>query len=514
MSKHKELFFLTLIIVTNFFLRLWRLAELFQFTYDESVFAFIGKQMITKGHIPLIGGVTPFHVHLAPYFYWFSAIGLFFSKLNPVGWGLIAAIISNITVLLFYTLVKKIHSRKLAFLSVLIYCFSVYINVFDRHFWGLMFNPLLSVLVLYSLIQISQQKNKYYLLLSGAVSFGFHTDPSTLVFLSLIILFLLKNRLSIKRNKFAYFSLAIFLLSFFPLLIFDVRHNLVNIKGFLQYVPEVKTTTGLTFERIFNSILFIPVMMGRVIYLSGSIDLAKEYSYCQKYVDTKITDTPFVLLLFSFLAFLFLFIRKDKQTNKQFIFLLKAFVLCCFISILVYKGLLGRLFYEHYFTLLLPTLVVIVALIVTRLAGKRLLLLLTGIFVLLNIYKLTQVKHSYGFQVKSDAVKWAINNTDKEFALDSLSDCFRYNGYRYLFYLYGKEPVKSYVDQNFFWLYDKLPAENHPPLSVVIVSKDYRDKIEYEKRYQNYQKNLLKSKKFGDIEVLIVDNKKGIFYEF
>ena len=65
---------LILLVGLGVWLRLVRLRELFHFTYDEEIIAFVGKRMWINGHIPLIGGVTPQHVHLAPYFYWFSGL--------------------------------------------------------------------------------------------------------------------------------------------------------------------------------------------------------------------------------------------------------------------------------------------------------------------------------------------------------------------------------------------------------------------------------------------------------
>src|SRR3989344_5197369 len=76
--KHWPLLF---IIAVAVILRLLKLEQLFYFTYDESIPAFVGRRLILWHHFPLIGGVTPFGVHLTPYFYWFLAGVLFIGKL-------------------------------------------------------------------------------------------------------------------------------------------------------------------------------------------------------------------------------------------------------------------------------------------------------------------------------------------------------------------------------------------------------------------------------------------------
>lgn len=127
---------------------------------------------------------------------------------------------------------------------------------------------------------------------------------------------------------------------------------------------------------------------------------------------------------------------------------------------------------------------------------------------------MSKTTHSLGYEAKKTAVIWATNNVSTDFSLESISSCFRYSGYRYLFSLYGKEPAKSYVDQNFFWLYDSPPKEFHPPTTVVMVAQDYQDDPNLVRLYQKYSQYVKLKKDFGFLEVLIVDNSKEILYEF
>lgn len=514
--RQRDYLFLLLIVVVNLILRLWRLEELFHFTYDESVFAFIGKRMFINGHIPLIGGVTPFHVHLSPFFYWLSGLILFVSNLNPLGWGVAAAIISFLTIILLFFLTKEVFSARIALLSIVIYSFSVLINIDDRHYWGLTFNPLISLVILYSLFKIIKAQKIYFFPLALALGFAFHTDPSTLVFFPLIALTFIKFKISLK-NRYFLVSLLIFLLSFLPLAIFDLRHNFVNIKSVFQYVPETKASTGFSASRLLNSFELIPGLLARIIYLPKNTDLAKEYSYCQVYVEEKLQDVSLFLLFSAVIILLFGIFRKSKNKHDKVTkFVFNFLLLSVFLGVLIYKGLLGRPFFEHYLSTLIPLLVIFTALFIERIlnAAKFIGVILVSLFVLINFTNLTYVYHSYGFKIETSAVKWAISNTKTDFSLESLSACFRYNGYRYLFMLYGKEPTKSFVDQNFFWLYDKLPANNHPELIVIIVADDYDKNELLKEKYKLYKEREIKSKKFGSLEVIIADNTKGIFYDF
>src|SRR3990167_3287880 len=101
-----------LLILLTFVLRIIKIEELFYFTYDESIPAFVGRRLILWQHIPLIGGVTPFNFHLGPYLYWFYALILGLGKLNPIAWGWASATIATITTLMIFIVGKNFFSRK------------------------------------------------------------------------------------------------------------------------------------------------------------------------------------------------------------------------------------------------------------------------------------------------------------------------------------------------------------------------------------------------------------------
>src|SRR4030042_2061050 len=130
-----------LLIVITFILRVIKLEQLFYFTYDESIPAFVGKRLILWHHIPLIGGVTPFNLHLGPYFYWFYTLILFLGKLNPISWGWASALIAMITAYMMYIVGKSFADKKVGFTAATLWAFSYLANVYDRHLWALYWGP-------------------------------------------------------------------------------------------------------------------------------------------------------------------------------------------------------------------------------------------------------------------------------------------------------------------------------------------------------------------------------------
>ena len=136
MSKIAKFWPVILLIVITFILRVIKLEELFYFTYDESIPAFVGRRLILWKHIPLIGGVTPFNFHLGPYFYWFYSAILFLGKLNPIAWGYASAIIAMATTFMIF-LVGSIHELIFVFCSPPFSCFREFFSATRFSFFRL-----------------------------------------------------------------------------------------------------------------------------------------------------------------------------------------------------------------------------------------------------------------------------------------------------------------------------------------------------------------------------------------
>lgn len=554
MRREKIVYF---VIFSGLILRLVKLSELFHFTYDESVFAYVGRRMFVQGHIPLIGGVTPFHVHLAPYFYWLSGLLLWIGNYDPLVWGIFAAILSFFVMLLVYKSGKNIFGDKVALFAAFFYAFSFLINIFDRHYWGIVFNPLISILVFWSLVEIIRGKGKFFLLLSASLAFGFHADPSSwiLLLVSLLTIFYFKFfaanfrnlswpivtsttskshlRAAVKENSkvnlrylplinnWAFWGMLVFLLSFAPLVAFDIRHQGRNIASFKQYLDEIARIKNIDkgedvrWERTRSAVLFIPKVIARTIYSFGDNDLAKQYAYCPQYSQGRLAQVPWWLVVSALIVLLapfFLWRCLETKTAKIGLVIIAIYFFTIVIATIFYGVFLFGALFDHYFSTAFVFIAFLWGITLFLLWRKNKLLagLILFLFIISNSYRIITSRHSFGYQYKRQAVDWVIREIGEDkFALESLGSCFKYYGYRYLFTLAGKEPEKSYTDENFFWLYDRLPAEKHPQTTVVFVSPAEKEKEEFWKNYNHFLSGTTKSTKFAGIEVLIVDNSSG-----
>ena len=239
-NKIKSFWPILVILLLAFLLRIYKLEELFYFTYDESIPAFVGRRLILWKHIPLIGGVTPFNFHLGPYFYWFYSAILFLGKLNPIAWGYASAIIAMATTFMIFVVGKVFSSKKIALTAAIFWAFSYLANVYDRHLWALYWGPLISLTVIYSLYKIVKGNQNFTYLLGAVLALAVHADPSNLIFVLLASVVWIFYKIPIKKSTLV--ALFLVIVSFAPIIVFDLTHNFANIKPFFEFWQRYERT--------------------------------------------------------------------------------------------------------------------------------------------------------------------------------------------------------------------------------------------------------------------------------
>jgi len=504
-------FLLVLILLVAFILRVIKLKELFYFTFDEEVIAFISKGMIKNYHFSLIGGVTPFHFHLGPYFYYLSAAFLFFSKLNPLGWGYFAALISCLSIYLTYQLGKSLFNQKVALFATFFYAFSFVQIIYDRHYWPLTMNPILTLLTFYSLIKIKKNAN-FLFLLAFSLIFALHTDPSNWLLLPISLLIYYWQKLKFSRKHFSAFFLIF--LSCLPLVLFDLRHNFANSRGIIQYLREQNGGTVPAIPKLVSIVTFIPRAASQTLFSFYGTEISRLLTSCQSVAQERIASQPLFLVVFTALVIIspFFILQKHKKNSKQNLFL--KFDLLFLAFLIIGLNIFGNLFdgpiFEHYLTGFSPLFYLSLSLFLSLFFKSKFKILIPvfiAIFSIANLNSLININNDFNLKNKIEAVKWTENQLKtQEFALDSLSKCFRYGGFRYLFYLEQKEPALSFVDPQLFWLYDQKPSIKHPTTLAVFISHDFQKNSREYNLHEKYKKNLIKSQSFEKLEVLIVDN--------
>lgn len=493
-----------LLIFLTFLLRIYKIEELFYFSFDEEVPAFVGRKLIEFGDISLLGGVTPFGFHLAPYFYWFLAFLLFIGKLNPIIWGYAGAAIATVTTVMMFFVGKEFFNKRVGFLAACLWTFSYLANIYDRHMWALYWGPLISLIVLYSLHKIAKGDEKFTYLLGATLAFAIHTDLSNLIFIALTVTAWFIYKIPVKKSTLI--AVLAIILSFAPIIVFDLTHNFANTKPAIDYFKKGSGHPANNPQGFLQNALFFPQVFSRLIYPSGDNQIATNYSYCPDYAFGKLKNVPAVLVLFSSLILLGFVVR---STRAPFQFrTVSLLVILYFLGIQLFGTVFKSDIFEHYVTGLFGIFLLILAYFVAKLPKKIWIIVLAG-FIIFNLQKLFWTKNSMGLSNKRQAIQYTVQTVDdKDFSLDSLSTCWKYGGYRYLFAAFGREPVKSYVDPNLAHLYGSAKvAPEHPNTVVAFITHDFEPETEsFYQEYARLKAHEVENAIFGNIEVLILDN--------
>ncbi|OGK45207.1 hypothetical protein A2956_00595 [Candidatus Roizmanbacteria bacterium RIFCSPLOWO2_01_FULL_37_57] len=501
---------IVLLLLLTFFLRIYKIEELFYFSFDEEVPAFVARKLIEFGDISLLGGVTPFGLHLAPYFYWFLTFLLFFGKLNPIIWGYAGAAIATVTTFMIFLVAKEFFGKKVGFLATSFWTFSYLANIYDRHFWALYWGPLVSLAAIYCLYKIVKGNQKFTYLLAVVLALAIHTDPSNLIFLALTAIVWILYKIPIRKSTI--FAVLIIIFSFAPVIVFDLTHNFVNTKPLIKYFSQGKAHPANNPQGFVDNFLIFPKTFSRLIYTFGDDEIAKNYSYCWGFINEKYQAILQIIILFSTILVLISLVWFFK---KQFQFkVLGTSILLYVLGIEIFGTLFKSDIFEHYITGLFAIFLIILGFFVAKLP-KKIWLIVLAVFVFFNVQKLFSAQNSMGLTYKRQAIEYTSRKLgNKDFSLDSLSTCWRYGGYRYLFAVFGREPVKSYVDPNLAHLYGPTKvASEHPQTVVTLISHDFVPETDtFYKQYARFKAHEVENKIFGNIEVIILDNSKKWFF--
>ncbi|MGB9707270.1 MAG: ArnT family glycosyltransferase [Microgenomates group bacterium] len=469
-SKIKSLiiknYFFILILLAGAFLRFYRLEEFAQFLSDQGRDAIIVKRIITLEHLPAIGPPTSIgQVYLGPFYYYFIAPWLLIFNFNPAGLAFAVALFSCIFIFLSYWLIKKIFNQKLALFFSLFNVFSFILIDFSRFSWNPNLLPYFTFLSVYFFLTARNTNKILYYLLSGTfLSFSIQLHYLALTLIPPITFLLLKDLITNFRKQINKVLLFFLSFSFFnlPLLIFDLRHNFLNLKSFIK--------------------LFQTQSNAKIDYFDNlKLTFAKLNEYL---FNTKINDIWLIALLVLIISVLFICFKKKNQI---------WYFLYFFLSILFSLSFYSGPKHAHYFGVIFPFYLLILSYFLSFISdfnwGKILVIVFFLAFTFLNYqnyYFLFKPPSNQILHAKKVADFLAQKIEGKPFNIATWPVEFFEDSYLYFLELKNLRPAnrqKIEITNQMFVLCAKEPCQiiNSPSWNISMFGKAKIDKIwEYE----------------------------------
>lgn len=438
-----ELILLLLLIFITIFLRTYNLEKRLPFGWDQERDAEMAWQIIKMGKPTLIGPrvISDDAFYLGPIWYYLITPFYFLFDMDPLAMGAFMVILGVLTTLAVYFFTKYLLGVKQAIIISLIWA-----SLGDVVAWNPLLIPLTTVVLLYFLSKIVDGEYKfipYSLLLTGfALQLHFQAALFLPPFL-LAIFFYIK-----KFNKYPIKSLSVgiilFLLTFLPLIIFDLRHDFLNIKGFIK----------LFFNPVENDIYFISklVLLWNKFIQTCMFFIPNIYEFNAKLL------LGIIVFLISVTGLLI-----SKLSNEKKILMIALII----FPPLVYSFYKGEIS-EYYFTLTsIPLLIGLSnGLLKIKMLKLNYLLIFT-VLIWITSSRLTLVLSKEDYQslyYKKQVVKYLVNQKiDPIFNISYSVPANADVGFKYLFKFFGREPQN--IPAGHLWTIVIPPnSENVSPL--------------------------------------------------
>ena len=240
---------LCIVLIIYILVRFNNISNRIRFAWDEERDAFQIHDIIKNGKLTLLGprvvGVSGFF--LAPYHTYLLAPFYLISNLNPL---VIIVFVSVYNLVFFFVskiIITKKWSNKHTTLFLLFWALNPLLISSDITAWNVLLIPLGILLQIYLLILIqdSPTTKKWLALgLLNGIMINLHFQFIFPILFSTIFLLKIVN-ISRSYLKGVFFSFLGFLLTLLPLLIFDLRHNFLNLNLFANFFFS-KTSSSLS----------------------------------------------------------------------------------------------------------------------------------------------------------------------------------------------------------------------------------------------------------------------------
>jgi len=429
MKKNKKINLFLIILVSFFalFFSLLKLNKGYTFDWDQSDDASKVLSIIQQKKPLLIGprvsNDNGFFV--GPYHYYYLLPFFLLTKGDPIA-GTYAVIFINIlTVIISFLLIRRISNQKTAILS------SFFISMcLNKICWSAMYAPLFAIIAFYICYQTINNKFNFPLAMffAGFIS-NIHLVQVSLVPIIILSFFISKNKPKLKE---IILGILFFCIPFIPLIVFDLRHDFLNLNKFSLMIFGSKNVVILnkyvwlrSFWRNLNIFGLFPIVLERLFFL-------------------------FTLIISPF-------IFKDKRIK----ILILVWVLFPLLILSQYKGAIS----EYYYSPITSLIPFFLSFIILKIIDKKIFIFsLISVLFLIYTHSIISQKPSIStLDDKKAIVSYLINQKqDQPFNLSYETGVGFDFGFNYLFDYYGTTP-KNINEAHLYTLFtDKnLPIDSN-----------------------------------------------------
>lgn len=264
MRKKRVLFLLFLILILGTALRFYRMNDLVVFLADQASDSQKVLDML-RGKFTLLGPITSVGgFYNGPIVYYLMYPFYLLFKGEAIAGTVFQSILSIATIPLIYLLGKKIKNEKVGLIAGFLFAISPLMIDYSRAAFNSYPAVFFSTLIIYLLILVTDRYQKVLTLFLGImIGWIIQMHYFAVVFLFLALLypvFIKKSRLPL---SYYFFLFCGFFIGIAPFLLFEIRHQFLNVNLFLKYLIS-KKAGGI--RSINNSLYVWPQVTGLILF--------------------------------------------------------------------------------------------------------------------------------------------------------------------------------------------------------------------------------------------------------
>lgn len=457
--KYKYQLLLTFALAVFLLTRLYNFPNRVSFDYDQQKAAEVAWQMIVDKKPTLLGIETSVGgLFTGPGLYYMQTFAMFIGNLDPIYLGYSSVLFSLITLLAIFFVTKEIFSPKVAIVAVFIYIISFRVIIYDTAASPISYIMLPSILVILFLHKLLVQKRKqYFVYLMLILGLATHVHLALGLLIPAVILQLILVRPKINLKVF-FIGLGAFLLPLFPLVLFELRHDLFITKNLIQFLSSSQELNLRLVE-----VLKIPLAMG------GETVFTNRYALWAVVI---ITATYFVF---------------DKKNKWSF---LKTYAFILVIPPALFSFYIGPI-PEYYFIPQLPLIIMLAGFVYAKIFSKFPIPSVFLIFFVVN----------YNFGIFMTSTYNPLSYYTKRTVVESILDSANGQDFKLLYRV--PIPVSYGFDYMFKWK-GNVPNDESENLYLLEYQFSGKEVEDYKKMYSDKQ---LEFKLISDYYVIAVHPK-------
>ena len=398
---------LLVIFVLHVFLRFYHIEERLLFGWDQVRDAWVMRGILHEGILPVLGPVAKYSAFKIGAAYYYLLLPFYFIfSLNPIAGGVFAGVVSVLTSLVLFVVTRRVFNIRVALISMFIHAVSINIYNLDRLAWNAGLISSVSLVIYYSLYNISKGDLRYIPILALVAGFAFHVHFTALFFVIIATLFFVTIPMSKKLLKYLLLSFPLFLMWFLPHFISDLTASSHQSQSVFNYIGN--SYHGLHLKRV--------LQLATDAFIQFEIVLPFQAVRFLKY--------------FLFLAFIGLVLLKKSNNARHLVFLTTLWFVVPWFVFSVYSGEISA----YYFLLTRPIVIMILGALTVWLLEQRYMVVKLGIISFWLVYAV--VNMFVFFQIPISDYLTDVNQTKNAIASGNEIEFSEGNAKSYLYYIH------------------------------------------------------------------------------